>query len=147
MLRKTILALFAIALVGMLSLTDVSARGGFGGGGFHGGGGGFHGGFGGGAFRGGGFAGVNGWRGGGWRGGSWGALGAVYGALGMGLGQAGGYPLDDGYDYPYGYGEYAEYGPWAHRGSYGIGYGGCYQARLRVWTAYGWRWRPALICD
>jgi hypothetical protein len=147
MLRKTILALFAIALVGMLSPSVASARGGFGGGGFHGGG--FHGGFGGGAFRGGGFrgggfAGGRGWHGGGWR-------GAAYGALGVGLGLAGGnyagYPYDDSYDYPYGYGEYAEYGPWANRGYNGVGFNGCYQARLRVWTSYGWRWRAGYICD
>jgi hypothetical protein len=132
--RKTILALCAIAVVGMLSSPMASARGGFVGGGFHGGG--FHGGFGGGAFR------AGGW---GWR-------GAAYGALGVGLGLAGGYyyggyPFDDSYDYPYGYGEYAEYGPWANRATSGVGYGGCYQARLRVRTAYGWRWRPVQICD
>src|ERR1700682_5333826 len=52
MLRKTIVALFAVASIGLLSPTTASARGGFGG--FHGGSGGFHGGgFGG--FRGGGF--------------------------------------------------------------------------------------------
>jgi hypothetical protein len=51
MLRKTIVALFAIASIGMLAPDVASARGGFGGGGFHGGG--FHGGggFGGGGFR------------------------------------------------------------------------------------------------
>ena len=42
MLRKTILAMVAVASVAMLSTSDASARGGFGGGGFHGGG--FHGG-------------------------------------------------------------------------------------------------------
>ena len=61
MLRKTMIALFAAASVGMLAPSVASARGGFGGGGggFHGGGGGgFHGGgFGGGGFRGGGFGG------------------------------------------------------------------------------------------
>jgi hypothetical protein len=52
MLRKTILALFAIAVVGMLSSAVASARGGVAGGGFHrGGGGGVHGSAGGG-FRG-----------------------------------------------------------------------------------------------
>lgn len=45
-----------------------------------------------------------------------------------------GHPFDDGYDYPYGYGEYAQYGPWAYNGYYGGGYGGCYLARQRVWT-------------
>ena len=42
-MRKTILALFAVAAVGMLSPGAASARGGFHGGGFHGGFGGFHG--------------------------------------------------------------------------------------------------------
>src|SRR5882757_9190044 len=46
MLRKTIVALFAIASIGILAPDVASARGGFGGGGFHGGGG-----FGGGGFR------------------------------------------------------------------------------------------------
>jgi hypothetical protein len=116
MLRKTILALFAIALVGMLSPAVASARGGFGGGGFHGGGGGFRGGLGGGGFGGGGFARGNGWRGGGWRAGAWGWRRPSYGAasVGLGLALASGYygdPYGDGYDYPYGYGEYAKYGP------------------------------------
>ena len=44
MLRKTIVALFTIASVGMLAPDVASARGGFGGGGFHGGS--FHGGMG-----------------------------------------------------------------------------------------------------
>jgi hypothetical protein len=66
MLRKTMIALFAAASVGVLAPSVASARGGFGGGGggFHGGGGGgFHGG-GGGGFRGGGFGG-GGFHGGG----------------------------------------------------------------------------------
>jgi hypothetical protein len=74
MLRKTMIALFAVASLAILSPADASARGGFGGGGFHGGG--FHRGFGGG-----------GWRGGGWRGPAFGALG-----LGVGLGCRGGEP-------------------------------------------------------
>jgi hypothetical protein len=45
MLKKTIIGLFAVAAIGMLSPNVASARGGFHGGGFHGGG--FHGGFGG----------------------------------------------------------------------------------------------------
>ncbi len=56
MLRKTMIALFTIASVGLLAPNVASARGGFGGGGgFHGGGGGggFHGGFGGGGVHGG----------------------------------------------------------------------------------------------
>jgi hypothetical protein len=72
MLRKTMIALFATASVGMLAPSVASARGGFGGGGggFHGGGGGggFHGG-GGGGFHGGGFGGGfhGGFGGGGFR--------------------------------------------------------------------------------
>src|SRR5258708_2887323 len=63
MLRKTMIALFAAASVGMFAPSVASARGGFGGGGgggggFHGGGGGgFHGGGGGGGFHGGGVGG------------------------------------------------------------------------------------------
>jgi hypothetical protein len=66
MLRKTMIALFATASVGMLFPSVASARGGFGGGG----GGGFHGG-GGGGFHGGGFhgGGFGGFRGGGFGGG------------------------------------------------------------------------------
>ncbi len=51
MLRKTMIALLAVASFGMLAPDVASARGGFGGGGFHGGG------FGGGGFHGGGFRG------------------------------------------------------------------------------------------
>jgi hypothetical protein len=76
MLRKTMIALFTVASIGMLAPSVASARGGGGfggGGGFHGGGGfgggGFHGGgFGGGGFHGGGFGG-GGFRGGGFGGG------------------------------------------------------------------------------
>src|SRR5258706_10358465 len=63
MLRKTMIALFAAASVGMLAPSVASARGGFGGGG-----GGFHGG-GGGGFHGGGFGGGGLHRGGVWGGG------------------------------------------------------------------------------
>jgi hypothetical protein len=85
-MRKTILALCAAVLVGLLSPTVASARGGFGGGGFHGGG--FHGG----GFHGGGFRGAG--------------IG-----LGLGLGLAGaygayGYPYGYGYDAPYAYSGY-----------------------------------------
>jgi hypothetical protein len=135
-LRKTILALVAIALTGTLSPNMATARGGFGKAGFHGGGGGWHGGFGGGGFRGVGFAGGSGWRGGGW-----GWRGAAYGAVGVGLGlglASSYYQYGYEYDYPYGYGEYAEYGPWAYR---------CYLAQQRVWTGYGWRWRVVQVCD
>jgi hypothetical protein len=81
MLRKTIIGLFAVAAIGMLSPNVASARGGFHGGGFHGGG--FHGGFGG--------------------------AGLAAGAIGLGLGLAAA-PYAYGYGYPYGYDSYAYYG-------------------------------------
>lgn len=52
------------------------------------------------------------------------------------------HPFDDGYDYPSGYGEYAEYGPWAYRG-----YGTCYAGQRKVRTSRGWQYRPVRICD
>jgi hypothetical protein len=126
MLRKTFLALFAVASIGLLSPTVASARGGFGGGGFHGGG--FHGG----GFHGGGF------HGGGFHGGGFhrGFGGAALG-LGLGLGLAGAYaayPYGGYYGYPYAYGDY-------------YGDGGCYLVRRRIWTPYGWRIRRAEVCD
>jgi hypothetical protein len=122
MLRKTIVALFAVASIGLLSPTTASARGGFGG--FHGGGGGFHGG------------GFGGFRGGGFHGG--GFRGAGIG-LGLGLGLAGAYGA---YGYPYGYGGY--YGsPYAYSD---YDDGGCYLVRQRIWTAYGWRVRRVQVC-
>jgi hypothetical protein len=139
MLRKTMMALIAVASIGLLSPTVASARGGFGGGGFHGGFGGFHGGFGGGGFRGGGFRG-GGFHGG-WRGPAFGALG-----VGIGLGLAGAY---GGWGYPYGYGYGDDYGYASYYGDGGYGYGdgGCYIVRQRVWTGYGWRLRRAQVCD
>ena len=53
------------------------------------------------------------------------------------------HPFDDGYDYPFGYGEYAEYGPWAYRGYAGD----CYRATRRVRTSQGWRLRTTKICE
>ena len=117
-LRQGILALCAVALTGALLPDAALARGGL-------------------------------YAGAGLRGYGFGLHRPAYGALAVGFGLGYGYygyPLDDSYDYPYGYGEYAEYGPWASR-NYGAGYGGCYQARLRVWTSYGWRWRPAQVCN
>ena len=52
-----------------------------------------------------------------------------------------GHPFDDGYDYPFGYGEYAEYGAWAYRRD-----AACYAVR-RVWTSRGWRQWMIRICD
>lgn len=147
MLRKISLALCAFGLIGLLLSDVAAARAGFGGSGFHGGG--FHGGLGGVGFRHGGFAGGGGWRGRDWRGGAaW--RGAAYGAMGLalGLGLASssyyGYPYGDEDDYPSGYGEYALYGPWARNNYY---FGGCYLARQRFWTAYGWRLRVVQVCD
>ena len=49
-------------------------------------------------------------------------------------------PLDDGYDYPFGYGEYATYGRWA------VG-AVCYDLRRRMRTSIGLRWRTIRRCD
>jgi hypothetical protein len=73
------------------------------------------------------------------------AYGAIAAGLGLGLGYGYyGYPLDDSYDPPYGYGEYAEYGPWAYRGNPG---NGCALTQRRVRTAYGLRWRTVRLCN
>lgn len=49
-------------------------------------------------------------------------------------------PLDDGYDYPFGYGEYATYGRWAVGAM-------CYDLRRPVRTSLGLRWRTIRRCD
>ncbi|HEY0910730.1 MAG TPA: hypothetical protein VGD75_10920, partial [Bradyrhizobium sp.] len=72
MLRKTLLALAAIASIGLLAPDAASARGGFGGG--HFGGGGFHGG------------GFGGFHGGGFHGGGFYGRGFGYGLGAVGLG-------------------------------------------------------------
>jgi hypothetical protein len=167
MLRKTIIALFALASVGLLAPDAASARGGFGGGGgFHGGGGGFHGGFGGGGFRsaaigGGGFrsAAIGGGigrsvivGGGGLRSGVFAAnafrggfhhgfrgRGFAIGAIGAGLGY--------GLYGPYGYdSDYYDY-PYYVSDGYSYDDGGCYIAQQRVLTPYGWRFRPVQVCN
>lgn len=74
------------------------------------------------------------------------AYGAIAAGLGLGIGYGYGYygyPLDDSYDDPRGYGEYAEYGPWAFQGSSG---GVCQLAQRRVRTASGLRWRTVRLC-
>lgn len=152
MLRKAMIALFAMASVSVLVPGTASARGGFGGG-FHGGG--FHGGFGGGGFRaagipmgGGGFRtaaiGGGGWHGGGWHGG-FRHHGFPFAAAAIGLGV--GYGLY-GYGYnDYDYGYYGAY-PAAYDDSYYYGDdGGCYVVRQRVMTPYGWRIRPVQVCN
>jgi hypothetical protein len=129
MLRKTLLALAAIASIGLLAPDAASARGGFGGGGH----------FGGGGFHGGGFGG--GFHGGGFHGGGFGRrFGYGLGEFGLGVGL--------------GYGLYGPYGPYGYYGGYGDPYyngyygdeGGCYLVRRRVHTPYGWRIRPVEVC-
>jgi hypothetical protein len=146
-MRKTMIALFALAAVGLVQPTAAFARGGGGGGGggghgggggggggghgggMGGGGGGHGGGLGGGGFRGGGFHGgfaSRGFHGGGFHRGGFHRRAFV----GFGLGSYGYY---DG-SYPYAYNEdyYDD--------------GGCYVVRRRVHTRYGWRVRPVQVC-
>lgn len=161
MLRKSIIALAAVAAIGAFSPSLALARGGgggghggFGGGGFHGGGfggGGFHGGgFGGGGFRGGGFAGMNGFRSGGFGARSFAmAPGTRFAAVqGHGVGHFGhrrgfrhfgrsfigfGGPYDDDYYYD----DYADAYPYG---------GSCYEVQ-HVHTRRGWRWRQVDVCS
>jgi hypothetical protein len=80
--------------------------------------------------------------GGGWHGGGWGWRGPALG-IEAGADLASGY-----YGYPYeygGYGEYAEYGPWAH-GNRGV-YAGCHSARQAVWAETGWLFRRVQVCE
>src|SRR5229473_2823026 len=156
MLRKTMIALFAAASVGMLAPSVASARGGFGGGGggFHGGGGGgFHGGgFGGGGFRGGGFA-MGGFNRGamaggfrsaegfhGDRGRGFGFRGHDFGRHRFGFGFGGYYPYDYYDDYAYG-----DYYPYAYNDTY-TDNGNCYVVQRRVHTTHGWRRQPVQVC-
>lgn len=58
---------------------------------------------------------------------------SAYGADALGIGyHYYRYPLDDSFDYPRGYGEYAEYGPWALQ-KYS---GGCQLTGSRVYAHY-----------
>lgn len=88
------------------------------------------------------------YAGAGFRSRGWGLRGPVYWSavgLGVGLGyRYYGHPLDDSYDPPIGYGEYAEYGPWAYGGHAG---GACQLTQRKVWTAYGLRWRTVRVCN
>jgi hypothetical protein len=159
MLRKTMIALCAVASVGMLSPDVASARGGFGGGGFHAGGmgGGFRsaaiggGGFrsaaigpggsfrsaaiGGGGFPGRGFA-AHGFGGRGFHHGFRHRHGFPLAAFAAGVG----YGLYDPYGYDYGYPYYG------YDDSY-YDDGGCYVVQRRVLTPYGWRLRPVQVCN
>jgi hypothetical protein len=66
--------------------------------------------------------------------------------LGVGYGLYGGYGYND-YDYGY-YGAYpAAYDDSYYYGDGGYGDGGCYVARQRVMTPYGWRIRPVQVCN
>jgi hypothetical protein len=132
-MRKTIIALLAVAAVGLVQPTAAFARGGGGGGGHGGGGGGGRGMGGGGGFHGGGFGG--GFRGGGFHGGfaSRGFNGGGFhrrAFVGVGLGS---------------YGYYDGYYPYAYNDDY-YDDGGCYVVRRRVHTRYGWRVRPVQVC-
>jgi hypothetical protein len=51
--------------------------------------------------------------------------------------------LDDGYDEPFGYGEYAQYGPWAHRA---YGRANCRLVQWQVRMARRPRWRASRVC-
>jgi hypothetical protein len=125
MMRKAIIALFALAAIGLAQPTAAFARGGGGGGGHGGGGGGHGGGFHGGGFHGGSFHG--GFAGRGFHGGAF--HGRFHRRAFVGLGFA---PYYDGY-YPYAYNDYYDDG-------------GCYVVRRRVHTRYGWRVRPVQVC-
>ncbi|HLI98827.1 MAG TPA: hypothetical protein VKT76_03840 [Bradyrhizobium sp.] len=161
MLRKTMIALCAVASVGLLTPDVALARGGGhgGGGGGHGGGGGRAGGsFGGGGFaaRGGNFsnsfarvtpnAGIQGNR---FASGNWGRgfdrdrRGFDRDRDGFRRGRGffgGGFVWDNGwYDGYWGYPNYA------YDDSYYYNEG-CYVVRRHIHTAYGWRWRPVQVC-
>ncbi|SHK61224.1 hypothetical protein SAMN05444321_0043 [Bradyrhizobium lablabi] len=74
---------------------------------------------------------------------SYGLFRPAYGPVAIGIGyKYYGYPLDDSFDYPRGYGEYAEYGPWASQGYSG----GCQLTWRRVRTHYRLSWRAVRFC-
>ena len=164
MMRKTIIALFALAAVGLVQPTVASARGGGGGGGHGGGGGGFHGG------GGGGWHGGGGWGGGGMRaaaiGGGGGMRAAAIGGGGgirpamapmrvaaIGAGAGFGH-FHHGFRHGFhrrvffvGAGPYAYYDyPYYYDDSYYSDDTSCYIVRQRVLTRHGWRVRPVQVC-
>jgi hypothetical protein len=162
MMRKTIIALLAVASVGLAAPTMALARGGGGGGGGHGGGGmggghgggfgggmgggGFHGGgFGGGGFHGGGFAGGfhdgGGFHGGGFHGRDFGRRFAFGSGQGYGVYDPYDYDDDTGYyGYPY------VYYPNGYSDSYADN-GNCSVVQRRVHTTHGWRREPVEVCS
>jgi hypothetical protein len=141
-----------VAAVVLTLSAPALARGGFGGGGFHGGGGGFHGGGGGwhggggGWHGGGGGWGGGGWRGGGWNGGGWGG--------GWGPGWGGGW--GPGWGVPiYGGGAYYDDGyydaPIVIRRARPVvtvqrGFHSCIWRRVHVHSRYGWHWARVRYC-
>jgi hypothetical protein len=135
MLRKTIIALLAVASIGLVSPTVALARGGGGGGGGggHGGGSFAMGGFNRGAMAGG-FRSAEGFRGRGF-----GFRGHDFGRRRFGFG-FGGYPYDYYDDYAYG-----DYYPYAYNDTY-YDNGNCYVVQRRVHTTHGWRVQPVQVC-
>jgi hypothetical protein len=130
MLRKTVIALLAVASVGLAAPPMALARGGGGGG--HGGG------FGGGSFHGG-FA-------GGYRGGI-----AFHDGSFRGSGFHGrGFDYDRGFGRRFGFG-FGGYYPYDYYDdtAYGDTYydnGSCYVIQRRVHTTHGWRLQPGQVC-
>jgi hypothetical protein len=157
MMRKTTIALFALAAVGLAQPTAAFARGGGGGGGGHGGGGGGHGGgMGGGGFRGGGFGGGGGFRGGGFHssaalGGGGFRGGGFHGGFASGGFHGGGFHRGGFHRRAFvgfglgSYGYYDGYYPYAYNDDY-YDDGGCYVVRRRVHTRYGWRVQRVEVC-
>jgi hypothetical protein len=134
MLRKTVIALLAVASVGVATPTVALARGGGGGG--HGGGGGFHGGgmgISGGGFHGGGFGRSMAFHDGGFRGGEF---------------HGHGFDHDRDFGRRFGFGGYVPYDYYDNY-AYGDTYydnGSCYVIQRRVHTTQGWRRQPVQVC-
>jgi hypothetical protein len=173
MLRKTMIALLAVASISIL-MPDVAlaGHGGGGGGGGHGGGGGFGGG------HGGGFGGGRGFGGGGFGGAGFAARSGSFGssfARSTAIGAAGvaGFHgariatgnfnrgvWHDGFHHGFRHGRRffvagGFFGPGYYDDYYDYPYytaddsyynGGCYVVRERVHTRYGWRIRPVQVC-
>jgi len=161
MLRKSMIALCAVASIAILTPDLALARGGGGGGGGGHGGGGGGGGRGAAGFGGGGGFGARGFSGGGNFGASF-ARAAPAGA-GVAVVQgnrfAGGNFSHSGFDHGFrngrrfggggfwgpGYYDGWDYPDYANDDSYSDN-GGCYVVQRRVHTAYGWRVRPVQVC-
>jgi hypothetical protein len=159
MLRKSMIALCAVASIAVLTPELALARGGGGGGGGHGGGGGGRGaaGFGGGGLS------ARGFSGGGNFGASFARAAPVGAAAGVAAVQGGRFANGQGrFDHGFhgrrfvagGFGGYYDgywdYPDYAYDDSYydngGYDNGGCHVVQRRVHTAYGWRVRPVQVC-